>query len=146
MFKALNPYMLIAMDTTEMPISDIWPGGTPEETEVACGDMQENGTPSRRTGWLDVAGLRYYNAKVGTRKLGNCSLAEILCAFAKALNEEVSRWKDPIPPRPWDPLDKTGIRQWFSPYLRVATVADLREALAEDIGMLEAIESREPTR
>jgi hypothetical protein len=141
MFKALNPYMLVAMDTSQMPITGIWPGVTPEETELSLESRQVGGA-TRRHKWTDVAGVRYYNVKVNGRSKGNRALAEILVEYAKWMDDEVSKWKDPIPPRPWDPLDE--IRQWFSPYLRVANVADLRQALADDVAMLSGVQITEP--
>lgn len=132
MLKALNPYMLMVMD--QIPVEDIRPGATGDETWLLV-DLKRGAGPEVKR-WSEVAGIRHYDVKVNGRRKGNWSLAEILLEFAQWVEAEVSDWKDPITSRPWNPDDN--LRQWFSPYLRVANVADLRKALAEDITQLKA--------
>ena len=130
MFKALNPYMLMAME--EIPVADIRVGATPEETVLLI-DLKQ-GRELEHKAWSEVAGVPCYDVRINGKRKGNRSLADIFLEFAQWVESEVSTWKDPIGARPWHPKD--GPRQWLSPYLRVANVAELRKALAEDIGML----------
>lgn len=133
MFKAMNPYMLVAME--QIPVSDIIPGPTPDQTRLVI-DLKKGAGPELRT-WSEVAGIRHFEVKINGRSRGIRSLAEILLEFAQWIEAEIADWKDPISVRPWDPDDE--LRQWFSPYLKVAKVAELRSALADDIVLLKGM-------
>ena len=133
MFKALNPYML--MSVAEIPVADIRVGATPEET-VLWIDLKQGRGVEYKT-WNEVAGVHCYDVKINGKRKGNRSLADIFLEFAQWVEIEVSTWKDPVAARPWHPKD--GPRQWLSPYLRVANVADLKKALAEDIALLKKV-------
>ena len=141
MFKALNPYMILTFPET--PVKDIFPAGTPEETDLTVDILDGSGL--RRRKWSAVAPLRFFAISINGNKRKNRCLAELVCEIALWVDTEVSTWKDPLPTRLWSPDDKDeNFRQWLSPYLRVASLADLKKLLAEDIAYLKSIEPIEP--
>ena len=153
MFKALNPYMLLTLrggisqgDVQKETrfVENIYPGSTPEETELEI-DIRD-GKGLKRQKWSAVAHLRFFSVSIKNEgKKKNRCLAELVAEFAVWVDSEVSVWKDPLPTRLWNPDDKEdNFRQWLSPYLRVASLIDLRKLLAEDIAYLKSVEPIEP--
>ena len=141
MFKALNPYMLLTFPET--PVKDIFPGSTPDDTDLVLDILDGSGLGRRK--WSLVAPLRFFSISVNKSKKENRCLAELVCEFAIWVDSEVSAWKDPLPARLWNPDGKDdNFRQWLSPYLRVASLADLRKFLAEDIAYLKSVKPIDP--
>ncbi|MGI6087481.1 MAG: hypothetical protein ACOYCD_05980 [Kiritimatiellia bacterium] len=134
MFKALNPYMLVAME--EIPITDIQPGPTPEKTFVYLDPQREEnrGRKELRVTWTELCEI-HFKARVNKRER-IMTVPDMLLEYLAWVDKELGGWKT-VPPRPWDPDSAVG--RWFSPYLRVSGMRELRDCLHADMVLLRSM-------
>ncbi len=134
MFKTLNPFMLIVIDS--IPITDIQPGSTPEKTFVYLDPKREENQERTelRVTWSEFCKI-HFKAKVNNRERV-VTVPDILLEYMGWVLKEVNSWRE-TPARPWDP--DSSIRCWFSPYLRVADMEELKRAINEDITLLRSM-------
>ncbi len=134
MFKVLNPYMLVAVDA--IPITDIEPGPTPEKTFVHLDPQREENQGRRelRVAWPEFCAI-HFKAKVNKRERV-VTVPDVLLEYLTWVHREIGGWKT-LPARPWDPDSAVG--RWFSPYLRVSSLEELRQGLAADMALLRSM-------
>ena len=128
MFKALNPYQLLAQ--AKMPVDCIELGRTPELSRFHC-------QKGKAWEWLTWADFRRRRLEVkmpgASDRTSMISMGDFLLDFAVRVSEQISTFK-PFPPVPWDPTDP--VRRWLLPYLRVSNIDELKDLLDNDIASL----------
>lgn len=134
MFKALNPYMLVTLDA--MPITDIFPSAIPEKTMVMLDPAREENRDRSelRIAWPEFCRI-HFKARINKRERV-MTAPDMLIEFLRWILREVGSWKT-TPTRPWNPESPVGC--WFSPYLRVYGLTELKQALLSDLEMLRAM-------
>lgn len=145
MFKALNPFQLFV----NLPIeeADLNPDFVKCRFLLRLNDTlaAEHGSPTK---WLLGPEFLGYTMNVryrGDKKDREILIGSFLIQTAHDVRKAIDSWKDDSENqgtsgqagiRAWQPDDPTGVRSWFCPYLKCASMAELKSRLDDDIAML----------